>query len=122
MSERTKTETVSPKQWIGPVLAGFLLDGVDFVTYGPIGLWAGAAAGALAGYLLALSMGVEFERRWPYAAAAGVYCMLPFTAFLPLATLLGMAIRVREGRRPVEPPPGSTRVLEPEYRSDWDDD
>ena len=120
MSERT--ETVSPKQWIGPVLAGFLLDGVDFVTYGPIGLWAGAAAGALAGYLLALSMGVEFERRWPYAAAAGAYCMLPFTAFLPLATVLGTAIRLREGRRPLQPPPDPPPTLEAEYRSHWDED
>lgn len=120
MSQRT--ETASRKHWIGPVLAGVLLDLVDFATYGSIGLRVGAVVGALAGYFLAISMGVEPKRRFPYAAAAGVYCMLPFTAFLPLATVLGTAVRLREGRRPVPPPPDPPPTLEAEYRSHWDDD
>ena len=106
---------------IGPILAGFLLDLVDFATYGPIGVRVGVVVGALAGYFLAMSMGVEPKRRWPYAAAAGAYCMLPFTAFLPLATVLGTAIRLREARRP-PPPPGQATTLEAEYRSHWDED
>jgi hypothetical protein len=48
--------------------------------------------------------------------------MLPFTAFLPLATVLGTAVRLREGRRPVPPPPDSPPTLEAEYRSHWDED
>jgi hypothetical protein len=119
---RQHTETASRKAVIGPVLAGFLLDLVDFATYGPIGIWAGAVVGGLAGYFLAMSMGVEAERRWPYAAIAGAYCMLPFTAFLPLATVLGTLIRLREGTPPPQPPEGSAPTLEAEYRSRWDDD
>ena len=33
------------------------------------------------------------QRRFFLCAAAGVYCMLPFTAFLPLATLATAAAR-----------------------------
>ena len=104
------------------MLAGFLLDLVDFATYGPIGLRVGAVVGALAGYLLAMSMGVEPKRRFRYAAAAGAYCMLPFTAFLPLATVLGTAIRLREGSRAPASPSSPPPTLEAEYRSHWDED
>ncbi len=116
------TETTSRKAIIGPVLAGFLLDLVDFATYGPIGLRAGAVIGGLTGYFLAMSMGVEARRRWRYAAIAGAYCMLPFTAFLPLATVLGTVIRWREGTRPAQLPEGPAPTLEAEYRAHWDDE
>ena len=79
-------ETASRDKRLSPILAGVLLDLLDFATYGPIGLWAGVVVGGLAGYLLARAMG--FERRWPAAVlVAGAYCMLPFTAFVPLVRL-----------------------------------
>jgi hypothetical protein len=100
-----------------------LLDLVDFATYGPIGLWAGLVVGGLAGYVLAASMGVAAQRRWPYALVAGIYCMLPFTAFLPIATVLGGLIRLRESRpaglehEPLESHPDA---IEAEYEARWD--
>ena len=106
---------------LGPILAGVLLDLVDLATYGPIGLWTGAIVGGLTGYLLAMSLGVEASRRWPYAALAGAYCTMPFTAFLPLATMLGAVIRFREHGRPGPPPEGEPAAIEAEYRSRWDD-
>lgn len=106
---------------VGPILAGVLLDLVDFATYGPIGLWAGALVGGLAGYFLSMSMGVEAARRWSYAAIAGAYCMMPFTAFLPLATVLGAVIRIRERGRPATSPDETAPAIEAEYRSRWDD-
>ena len=117
--DKTSSRTAA----IGPIAAGLLLDFVDFATYGPIGLWAGLALGGGAGYLLASGLGVAPERRPVYALVAGVYCMLPFTAFLPCATLVGALIRWRE-TRPSAPEPsgaeGPTPVIEAEYRSRWD--
>lgn len=115
-------ETASRKTVLNPVLAGLLLDLLDFATYGPIGLWAGAVVGGLAGYLLARAMG--FARGWPSAVlVAGAYCMLPFTAFVPLATAAGLALDLFQRSRtsPEAPAPGAA-TLEAEYRSSWDDD
>lgn len=93
---RGSSRTTSHAAILGPIAAGILLDLVDFATFGPIGLWAGLVVGGAAGYLLAMGMGVRPERRWGYALAAGAYCTLPFTAYLPVATLLGAVIRLRE--------------------------
>ena len=114
-------ETASRKALLSPILAGVLLDLLDFATYGPIVLWAGAVVGGLAGYLLAWAMG--FARRWPAAVVvAGAYCMLPFTAFVPLATAAGLVLDWRQKTRaaPETPVSGAT-TLEAEYRSSWDD-
>ena len=114
-------ETASRKALLSPVLAGVLLDLLDFATFGPIGLWVGAVVGGLAGYLLARAMG--FARRWPAAVGvAAAYCMLPFTAFVPLATAAGLVLDSREKTRRAREAsvPGPT-TLEAEYRSSWDD-
>ena len=115
-------ETSSRKAVLAPVIAGLLLDALDLATYGPIGLWAGLAVGGLAGYFLAASMGVAQKRRLGYAAVAGVYCMMPFTAFLPVATVLGTLIQLREGDPPDRPDDDPKPVIEAEYRSRWDED
>jgi hypothetical protein len=119
-----RAQTASRLETLGPVAAGMLLDLVDFATYGPIGLWAGLLVGGAAGYLLAASMGVAAERRWGYALAAGVYCMLPFTAFLPVATLLGALIRLREKSPPAREaaPDPEPRAIEADYESRWERD
>ena len=107
-------------------MAGLLLDAVDLATYGPIGLWVGFIVGAVAGWLLAPSVGVSQRRRWLCALAAGTYCMLPFTAFMPLATVMGALVRLRERSQPAAPidasPSSSAPSIEAEYRSRWDDD
>ncbi len=105
--------------------AGLILDAVDFATYGPIGLWAGFFVGGAAGYLLAAALGVTAERRLGYALVAGGYCMLPFTAFFPCATVLGSLIRWREKHPEAleeSPPDGKPPVIEAEYESKWDPD
>jgi hypothetical protein len=118
--------TASQSAAIGPVAAGLLLDLVDFATYGPIGLWTGLAVGGLTGYFLAASLGVPPERRLTYALVAGVYCMLPFTAFLPAGTLLGALVRYREGH-PEAPEEGTEEAnekpaIEAEYEAHWDEE
>jgi len=99
-----------------------MLDLLDFATFGPIGLWAGLVVGGLGGYFLAASMGVQPKRRLTYAAVAGVYCMLPFTAFVPLATLLGTVIRLRESSPKQAAPDDPQASIEAEYRASWDED
>ena len=115
-------KTSSQAAILGPVIAGLLLDLLDLATYGPIGLWAGLLVGGLGGYFLAASMGVEPGRRLRYALGAGAYCMLPFTAFLPVATLLGTVIRLRESSPPdpVAEDPGA--AIEAEYSARWDEE
>lgn len=73
----------------GPVVAGILLDLLDFTTLGPIGLVIGLPVGAAAGYWMASTLGVEPKKRRWLALAAAVYCTIPFTEVLPLATLAG---------------------------------
>ena len=109
---------------LGPIAGGMLLDALDLATFGPVGLRAGLVVGALAGWLLAPGLGVSPKRRWLVALGAGAYCMVPFTAFLPLGTLAGALVRLR-GAKPDEPPeepPGATESIEAEYSARWDDD
>lgn len=85
-----------------PYLAAALLDAVDLATFGPLGLWLGFLLGSLAGWFLAESLGFKPQNRWMGAALGGVYCMLPGTSVLPVATFV-TAVRQFSGRR--EPPP-----------------
>lgn len=115
--------TASRPPVLSPVVAGALLDLVDLATLGPIGLWAGLALGGVAGWVLATGLGVPRERRLRYALVAGVYCMLPYTAWLPAGTLVGALVRWRERSAPPLDPAASKRseaVVEAEYESSWD--
>jgi len=77
----------------GPILAGVFLDLVDLATMGPAGFVIGAAVG----FWLASIFKLPFKQAILLAVAAGWYCMLPFTRYLPLATLVGAYIRFRQG-------------------------
>lgn len=78
---------------IGPVAAGMIIDALDLLTLGPLGLAAGIPVGMAAGFWLARSLGLERRLCWTCAVAAGVYCMIPFTEVLPLGTLVGAICR-----------------------------
>ena len=112
---------------LAPVGAGMVLDAVDLATYGPIGLWLGMLLGGVVGWSLAPVLRISAKRRWLCALAAGVYCTLPFTGVLPLATLAGLLSRLRTIERRVErgvPPSDApdTPLIEPEYTAEWDVD
>jgi hypothetical protein len=76
------------------VLAGMLLDGVDFLTMGPMGLAGGFLLGAAAGWWAAREFGFEGRHRWWMALAGAVYAATPLTEFLPLGTLAGALVRL----------------------------
>jgi hypothetical protein len=81
---------------LGPIGAGMMIDAVDFITYGPIGLILGLPVGAAAGYWLGRSMRLESHMCWICAAVAGIYCTIPGTELLPLGTLVGALVRFQD--------------------------
>lgn len=104
-------------------MAGAILDMLDLLTFGPIGLWLGMAIGGLAGWWLAPTLGFRAERRWLCALLAGVYCTLPVTSFIPAATLLTIVaplFRRDDDDTPDEEPGG--QVIEVDFRVHKDDD
>lgn len=84
---------------IGPVMAAMILDFADLVTFGPIGLIAGAAVGASIGYWVSGISGFSREGRLRWAALAALYCTFPLTELVPLATIIAAAGRFRDPRR-----------------------
>ena len=80
----------------GPIVAGMVIDVVDFATFGPIGFILGLPVGGFAGYWMGRCLGLSRRSSFFCALAAGVYCTLPFTELIPLATLVGAYVRFRE--------------------------
>ncbi len=76
-----------------PIAGGLILDFADFVTMGSIGIYIGMIVGCLVGYLVS---GIyKFPRKWRMYCTilAGIYCMIPGTFFLPLATIVSAMSR-----------------------------
>jgi hypothetical protein len=80
----------------GPVVAGLIIDAVDLVTFGPVGLALGFPIGAAAGYWLARSLRLETNASLICAVMAGIYCTIPGTELLPLGTLVGALVRLED--------------------------
>ena len=80
----------------GPIVAGLIIDLVDLATFGPIGLVLGLPIGAFAGYWMGRALGLGWKPSLLCALAAGIYCTIPGTEMLPLATLVGAFARYRE--------------------------
>jgi len=83
----------------GPVLAGIIIDIVDLATFGPLGLFLGLPIGGAAGYWMGTALGLERRAAFWCALAAGIYCTIPGTEFIPLGTILGACVRFRESGR-----------------------
>ena len=77
------------------ILIGLTLDLLDYLTLGPIGLRVGFFVGALAAFGLLGFLRVPMAKRILISIGAGVYCMMPGTAPLPLGTLLGALLKLR---------------------------
>lgn len=88
---------VKPKWRVPPIVAGFVLDAVDFMTMGPVGLSGGFVLGGLAGWWAARELGLSGRSVWLATFAGAVYAATPATELLPLGTLVGLAVQF--GRR-----------------------
>lgn len=114
------------KRLFGPMLAGLAIDALDLATFGPVGLYYGLIVGGAAGYWLAPDLGFPPRARWQSALLTGIYCTMPFTAFLPIATAAA-AISRAVTKEPEPSSPNSDPALRPEdsievdYESHWDD-
>lgn len=80
----------------GPVVAGLVIDFVDLATFGPIGTYLGLPIGGFAGYWMGRALGLERKPSLLCALLAGVYCMVPGTEMIPVATVVGALARYRE--------------------------
>lgn len=78
----------------GPVMAGVILDCVDFATIGPPAF----IIGAIVGFWIFSIYRLPMQHRILGALLSGAYCMMPFTRYLPLATLAGAWVRFRESK------------------------
>jgi hypothetical protein len=80
----------------GPLAGAMLLDMVDLATFGPIGLILGPALGGLVGWWVSGIYDFSTRGRTAFAILAGVYCTIPFTEPLPIATAIAAVARFRE--------------------------
>lgn len=83
----------------GPILAGILLDFLDFVTFGPIGIYAGLFVGAGIGWWIGSLYGFTQRQKVLLAVVSGLYMMIPSTEFVPMATIVGGLARWMERDR-----------------------
>ena len=97
----TRTERLN--RAFGPVVAGLIIDFVDLATFGPIGLYLGLPIGAFAGYWMGRALGLGPKPSGLCALLAGIYCMMPGTEMLPIATLVGAGARYLESAPKPDP-------------------
>ena len=96
----------------GPVVAGLVIDFVDLATFGPIGLYLDLPIGGFAGYWMGRALGLDRKPSVLCALLAGVYCMIPGTEMIPVATVVGALARYRESAPKTDAAP-----IEPRNRS-----
>ena len=85
---------------LGPVTGGLILDMADFLTFGPIGLYIGFFAGAVIGWWIGSTYGFSLKAKLFWATLAGVYCLVPMTEFVPIATMISAGARFYEKNSP----------------------
>ena len=81
---------------IGPVVAGMIIDALDIATFGHFGFYLGFLLGAPAGWYLARHLGLDRKRALLTAIGCGIYCTIPFTFPIPVATMIGVWARTRQ--------------------------
>ncbi|MFV8754397.1 hypothetical protein ACNOYE_27945 [Nannocystaceae bacterium ST9] len=90
-----------------PVLAAMAIDLADLAMVGPLGVVAGLFVGFALTLVLSLATGASRKQAVLLALLGGVYCMLPVTDLVPLATMLTLLYGGLQRRRE----PSETRQL-----------
>ncbi len=78
-----------------PLLGAMLLDLADFFSLGPQGPVLGLLIGAPLGWWIASLLGLNQSTRLVAALAAAIYCAIPGTELLPLASIITLLTRGR---------------------------
>ena len=134
MKNSEQNETSATKRIFGPMLAGLLIDAVDLITFGSIGIYAGMFVGGAVGYWLAPALGFPPKGRWLSALMTGIYCTMPITGFIPAATIaagLSRALFREDDAAAAKQATGSAGKadsplspddsIEAEFTSEWED-
>lgn len=74
-------------QTFGPLIGAIILDLVDLASFGPLGI-GGFFIGMLVGWWILSVYDISQRTRGILAVLSGVYCLVPFTEFIPAATLI----------------------------------
>jgi len=82
-----------------PLIGGLVIDLTDLATFGPAGIYAGFIVGATVGWLISSIYGFSTRTRAIWAILAGIYCMVPGTAFFPIATVVSVMSRFNKTPR-----------------------
>lgn len=72
----------------GPLAVALMVDAVDFVSFGQVGMMLGMLVGGSLTYFFTSVYGLPVWQRLLWALAAGVYCLLPHARVIPLATIV----------------------------------
>lgn len=92
-----------------PVAAAVAIDLADLAMVGPLGLVAGLFVGFALTLLLARASGASWSRALGLGVLGGIYCMLPVTDLVPLATCLTLLHVALVRQREPEPLDVATR-------------
>ena len=85
---------------LGPLAGGLILDFADLATFGPVGLVGGLVVGIAVGWWICSIYELSWEVRFLIAVIAGIYCTIPYTEMLPLATLISAIARFQPRELP----------------------
>lgn len=91
-SEPGPSRAKDAERIFGPLIGGAIIDAIDFVLLGIPGLIVGGIVAFWIGGIFRLPL----WQRILCAIAAAYYCAIPFTRFIPLATLIGAYAQFRE--------------------------
>jgi len=83
---------------LGPVLGGLILDFIDLTTFGPLGI-GGLFLGGLVGWWISTIHNFSKKSRLFWTALSGIYCLIPSTEFLPLATIISAVSRFNKSKK-----------------------
>ncbi len=80
----------SPLDALMPLFIGMLVDMVDLATLGPIGMAWGWLIGGVGSFVVCSIYNVKLKIKVITSILIGLYCSMPGTSFLPLATVLSV--------------------------------
>ncbi|NVB42120.1 hypothetical protein G6O69_30130 [Pseudenhygromyxa sp. WMMC2535] len=90
--QRTTAALIQPDgalRW-APIIAALAIDLADLATAGPLGLAMGIFVGGTLTTVVAAAGGARLGRALLLGVLGAIYCALPLTEALPMATLLTM--------------------------------